>query len=101
MLAPKVVIKERDHARCEIIAYVIKSREIIEDLETQFDEKCKIEREDAMEKASLENALEEEQELRVSLEEKLESLDESNDLIIAKIIEIGRASCRERVSSPV
>ena len=56
---------------CEIIAYVIKSREIIEDLETQFDEKCKIEREDAMEKASLENALEEEQELRVSLEEKL------------------------------
>ena len=36
-----------------------------------------------MEKASLENALEEEQELRVSLEEKLESHDESNDLIIA------------------
>ena len=38
---------------CEIIAYVIKSREIIEDLETQFDEKCKIEREDAMEKSIL------------------------------------------------
>ena len=38
---------------CEINAYVIKSREIIEDLETQFDDKCKIEREDAMEKASL------------------------------------------------
>jgi hypothetical protein len=70
----------------EIIVYAIKSREIIEDLETQFDEKCKIEREDAMEKASLENALKEEQELRVSLEEKLESLDETNDLIIAKII---------------
>ena len=29
---------------CEIIAYVIKSREIIEDLETQFNEKCQIER---------------------------------------------------------
>ena len=71
---------------CEIIAYAIKSREIIEDLETQFLEKCQIEREDADEKASLVNALEEEQELRVSLKEKLESLDESNDLIIAKII---------------
>jgi hypothetical protein len=70
----------------EIIVYAIKSREIIEDLETQFLEKCQIEREDADEKASLMNALEEEQELRVSLEERLESLDESNDLIIAKII---------------
>ena len=71
---------------CEIIAYAIKSREIIEGLETQIDERSKIEREDDIEKASLENALDEEQELRVSLEEKLESLDETNDLIIAKII---------------
>ena len=64
---------------CEILSYAIKCKEIIE-------EKGRVEREDAMEKASLENALEEEHELRVSLEEKLESLDESNDLIIAKII---------------
>ena len=71
---------------CEIVAHGIKCIEIIEDLDTQFEEKCKIEREDANDKASLENALEEEQELRVSLEERLESLDESNDLIIAKII---------------
>ena len=42
----------------EIIVCAIKSREIIEDLETQFLEKCQIEREDADEKASLMNALE-------------------------------------------
>ena len=64
---------------CEILSYAIKCKEIIE-------EKGRIEREDAMEKSSLENALEEEKELRVSLEEKLESLDETNNLIIAKII---------------
>ena len=64
---------------CEILTYAIKCKEIIE-------EKGRIEREDAMEKASLENSIEEEQELRVSLEEKLESLDESNDLIVAKMI---------------
>ena len=42
-----------------------------------------------MEKASLEDAL----------EEKLESIEESHNEIIAKIIkeQIGRASCRERV----
>ena len=39
-----------------------------------------------MEKASLENALEEEHELRVSLEEQLESIEESHDSIIAKLI---------------
>jgi hypothetical protein len=55
-------------------------------LETQFDEKCKIEREDAMEKASLENALEEEHELRVSLEEKLDNIEESQNDILSKII---------------
>ena len=64
---------------CEILTFAIKCKEIIE-------EKGRIEREDAMEKASLENALEEEHELRVSLEEKLESLNEINDSIIAKIV---------------
>ena len=48
--------------------------------------KGKIEREDAMEIASLKDNLEEEHELRVSLEEQLESIEESNDLIVAKLI---------------
>ena len=38
-----------------------------------------------MEKASLENALEEEQETRASLEEKLESFEELNNEIIANL----------------
>ena len=61
--------------------------------------KGKIEREDAMEIASLKDNLEEENELRVSLEQQLESIEDSNDLIVAKLIkeQIGRASCRERV----
>ena len=70
----------------EIIVYAIKSREIIEVLETQFDEKCEIERDDADTIASLKASLAEEEEYRVSLEERLESLDESNGLIVAKII---------------
>ena len=70
----------------EIMSTFIHRKLTIDLLESQIDQKYKIEREDAMEKASLENALVEEQELRVSLEEKLESLDESNDLIVAKII---------------
>ena len=48
--------------------------------------KGNIEREDAMEIASLKNNLEEEHELRVSLEEQLESIEESTDLIVAKLI---------------
>ena len=71
---------------CEIIAYAIKSREFIESLSTQFEEKCRIEREDSITIASLKASLEEEEEYRVSLEERLDSLDESNDLIISKII---------------
>ena len=47
--------------------------------------KGKIEREDAMEIASLKDNLEE-HELRVSLEQELESIEESNDVIIAKLI---------------
>ena len=70
----------------QIMSTFVHRKLTIELLESQIDEKYKIDREDAMEKASLENALVEEQELRVSLEEKLESLDESNDLIVAKII---------------
>ena len=51
-----------------------------------LEEKGRIEREDANEKASLEDALEEEHETRASLEEKLESIEESHNEIIAKII---------------
>ena len=48
--------------------------------------KGEIEREDALEKASLTIFLEEEQEIRVSLEEKLESIEESHNEIISKLI---------------
>ena len=58
----------------------------IKALETSLEEKGRIEREDAMEKPSLENTLEEEQETRVDLEEKLESIEESHNEIIAKLI---------------
>ena len=64
---------------CNLLTYAIKSCETIE-------EKGRLEREYVDEIASLTSALEEEQEHRTSLKERLESLDESNDLIIAKII---------------
>ena len=64
-----------------------------EDLMSQYGEakalledKGKIEREDAIEIASLSVTLEEEQELRASLEEKLENIEESHNDIIAKLI---------------
>ena len=49
-------------------------------------EKSKIEREDSLTIASLNVSLEEEHEYRVSLVERLESLDDTNDEIIAKIL---------------
>ena len=80
----------------EIMSTLIERGDTIKALETSLEEKGKIERDDAMEKASLEDALEEEQVTRASLEEKLESIEESHNEIIAKIIkerdhEIGRA----------
>ena len=51
-----------------------------------LEEKGRIEREDSIEIASLNNALEEEQELRVSLEEKLETIEESHDEVVSKLI---------------
>ena len=42
---------------CEIIAYAIKSREFIESLSTQFEEKCQIERDDSITIASLKASL--------------------------------------------
>src|SRR5664279_5571725 len=51
-----------------------------------LERKGEIEREDAIEIASLTVTLEEEQELRVSLEEKLESIEESYNETISKLI---------------
>src|SRR5215216_4914782 len=51
-----------------------------------LDERCKLGREHMIEVEALNNALEEEQETRMSLETKLEGLDEANDLIINKLI---------------
>ena len=65
---------------------LIERGETIEALEASLEEKGKIERDDAMEKASLEDALEEERETRASLDEKLENIEESQNEIIAKII---------------
>ena len=52
----------------------------------RLEEKGRIEREDAIEIASLNNALEEEQETRVSLEEKLETIEESRNELNSKLI---------------
>ena len=71
----------------EIMSTLIERGETIEALKASLEEKGKIERDDAMEKATLEDALEEEQETRASLEEKLENIEESHDAIIAKLIE--------------
>ena len=70
----------------EIMGALVERRETIEALEASLEEKGRIEREDANEKASLEDALEEEHETRASLEEKLNSIEESHNEIIAKII---------------
>ena len=52
----------------------------------RLEEKGRIEREVAIDMASLENALEEEQETRVSLEEKLETIEESHNELNSKLI---------------
>ena len=51
--------------------------------EDLLEEKGRIEREDALEITSLKNALEEEEETRVSLEERLKSLEESQEEAVA------------------
>src|SRR5664279_596572 len=69
----------------KIMSTLVERGLTIEALETRLDEKGRIEREDALEIASLSVSLEEEQELRVSLEEKLESIEESHNEIIANL----------------
>src|SRR5215216_5641697 len=51
-----------------------------------LEEKGRIKREDALEIASLKNALEEEEEARVSLEERLEYIEESHEEAVAQHI---------------
>jgi hypothetical protein len=62
----------------KIVSSAIESQKIIE-------EKIRLKREYANDIGSLENALEEDQELRISLEEKLESIKESHNEIISKL----------------
>src|SRR5664279_6619622 len=64
---------------------LIKRGLTIKALETSLEEKGRIEREDAEEKASLTITLEEEQEHRVSLEEELESIEESHNEITSNL----------------
>ena len=52
----------------------------------RLEEKGRIEREVAIDMASLENALEEEQETRVSLEETLETIEESHNELNSQLI---------------
>ena len=51
-----------------------------------LDVRCKLGHEYMIELEALNNALEEEQETRLSLELKLEGLDEANDIIVDKLI---------------
>ena len=64
----------------EIMSTLVEHGLTIKALEASLVEKGNIERDDAMEKASFEYALEEEHETRISLEEKLESIEESHAL---------------------
>ena len=80
-------LKKNAHAILfEIMETLIERGLTIKALETSLEEKGRIERKDAMEKAYLENALVEEQETRVDLEEKLENIEESHEAIITKLI---------------
>ena len=79
--------KKNSHAILfEIMETLIEHGLTIKTLEASLVEKGRIEREDADEKASSECALEEEHETWVSLEEKLKSIEESHNEIIAKLI---------------
>ena len=61
--------------------------------------KQEVEREDANEIASLNVTLEEEHELRVSLEEKLNSIEESHNEIISKLIkESGNSTAKYKLA---
>jgi len=82
-------LRKNEHA-CfyftKIIEILNESKKIIEEYEDIIEEKGRIEREDADEKYSLTIALDEEQDLRISLEEKLEGLEEAQNLIVSKLI---------------
>jgi septal ring factor EnvC (AmiA/AmiB activator) len=69
----------------EIMSYAIESTKLIEMKEENIDKIFSLEREYANDIHDLKYALEEEQEIRVSLEEKLESIEESYNEIISKL----------------
>jgi hypothetical protein len=77
----------------KIVSSAIESQKIIE-------EKCRLEREYANDIGSLENSLEDEQELWISLEEKLESIEESCNEIISKLTK-ERDLALAKLSSPI
>jgi hypothetical protein len=69
----------------EIMSCAIESTKLIEMKEDKIDKMFSLEREYANDIHDLKHALEEEQELRVSLEEKLESIEGSCNEIISKL----------------
>ena len=70
----------------EIMGTLVAHEETIEAMETSLDKCHSLELEYVDEIEELKGALEEEQETRVSLEEKLESIEESHNEIISKLI---------------
>ena len=70
----------------EIMGTLVAHEETIEAMETSLDKWYSLEHGYADEISELKDALEEEQETRVSLEEKLESIEESHNEIISKLI---------------
>jgi hypothetical protein len=69
----------------EIMSYAIESTKLIEMKENEIDKMLSLEREYVNDIQHLKDALEEEKELRVSLEEKLELIEESHNKIIFKL----------------
>ena len=82
----------------EIMETLIEFGLTIKALEVSLAEKGRIEREDANEKASSEDALEEEQETRASLEEKLKSTESHNEIIAKLIKERDHAHAKYKVT---
>jgi hypothetical protein len=82
----------------EIMSCAIESTRLIEMKEGKIDKMFSLEREYANDSHDLKYALEEDQKLRVSLEEKLESIEESCNEIISKLtkerdLSLAKLSC--------
>jgi hypothetical protein len=79
---------------------VVESMKLIEMKENEIDKMLALEREYINDIQDLRDALEEEQELQVSLEEKLESIEESHNEIICKLTK-ERDLALTKLSSPI